>query len=129
MCLLNLNCPTPTGHEDATEDFGIYEFVSIPGKMESAQVECVPRCEPTTFACFSAEADCAELSLNFAVWLHPPSPPRRRHAGPWPVWSRPRTGTPPSMTSSDTFQRLSQFAQVTGEMMRNLRSFHLNFLV
>lgn len=27
-----------TGHEDATEDFGIYEFVSIPGKMESAQV-------------------------------------------------------------------------------------------
>ncbi|KAG7245034.1 hypothetical protein INR49_023600 [Caranx melampygus] len=29
-----------TGHEDATEDFGIYEFVSIPGKMESAQVSC-----------------------------------------------------------------------------------------
>jgi len=27
-----------TGHEDATEDFGIYEFVSVPGKMESAQV-------------------------------------------------------------------------------------------
>lgn len=27
-----------TGHMDATEDFGIYEFVSIPGKMESAQV-------------------------------------------------------------------------------------------
>lgn len=27
-----------TGHEDATEDFGIYEFVSIPGKMESTQV-------------------------------------------------------------------------------------------
>ncbi|XP_029369875.1 HEPACAM family member 2 [Echeneis naucrates] len=29
-----------SGHEDATEDFGIYEFVSIPGKMESAQVSC-----------------------------------------------------------------------------------------
>ncbi|KAF7656564.1 hypothetical protein LDENG_00039450 [Lucifuga dentata] len=28
------------GHEDATEDFGIYEFVSIPGKMESAQASC-----------------------------------------------------------------------------------------
>lgn len=41
MCLLNLSCP-PKGHEDATEDFGIYEFVSIPGKMESAQVEHVP---------------------------------------------------------------------------------------
>lgn len=27
------------GHEDATEDFGIYEFVSVPGKMESTQVE------------------------------------------------------------------------------------------
>ena len=40
MCLLNFSC-LPTGHEDATEDFGIYEFVSIPGKMESAQVECV----------------------------------------------------------------------------------------
>uniref|UniRef100_A0A4W4H524 Ig-like domain-containing protein n=1 Tax=Electrophorus electricus TaxID=8005 RepID=A0A4W4H524_ELEEL len=26
-----------SGHEDATEDFGIYEFVTIPGKMESAQ--------------------------------------------------------------------------------------------
>ncbi|XP_068567177.1 HEPACAM family member 2 isoform X2 [Cebidichthys violaceus] len=25
---------------DATEDFGIYEFVSIPGKMESAQASC-----------------------------------------------------------------------------------------
>lgn len=64
MCLLNLNCP-PTGHEDATEDFGIYEFVSIPGKMESAQVERVPRCAPTGFACISAE----ELSLNFPVCL------------------------------------------------------------
>ncbi|KAM9383838.1 HEPACAM family member 2 [Pholidichthys leucotaenia] len=29
-----------SGHEDATEDFGIYEFVSIPGKMESAQASC-----------------------------------------------------------------------------------------
>ena len=29
---------TLTGHEDATEDVGIYEFVSIPGKMESTQV-------------------------------------------------------------------------------------------
>uniref|UniRef100_A0A3Q3XJ16 Ig-like domain-containing protein n=1 Tax=Mola mola TaxID=94237 RepID=A0A3Q3XJ16_MOLML len=29
-----------TGHEDATEDFGIYEFVSIPGKMESTQASC-----------------------------------------------------------------------------------------
>ncbi|XP_028252750.1 HEPACAM family member 2 isoform X2 [Parambassis ranga] len=28
------------GHEDATEDFGIYEFVSIPGKMDSAQASC-----------------------------------------------------------------------------------------
>ncbi|RXN26505.1 HEPACAM family member 2-like protein [Labeo rohita] len=26
-----------TGHEDATEDFGIYEFVSVPGKMDSTQ--------------------------------------------------------------------------------------------
>ncbi|XP_023832408.1 HEPACAM family member 2-like isoform X1 [Salvelinus sp. IW2-2015] len=29
--------PHCSGHEDATEDFGIYEFVSIPGKMESTQ--------------------------------------------------------------------------------------------
>ncbi|KAM8884246.1 HEPACAM family member 2 [Synchiropus picturatus] len=29
-----------SGHEDATEDFGIYEFVSVPGKMESAQASC-----------------------------------------------------------------------------------------
>ncbi len=27
------------GHEDATEDFGIYEFVSVPGKMDSTQVK------------------------------------------------------------------------------------------
>lgn len=87
MCLLNLNCP-PTGHEDATEDFGIYEFVSIPGKMESAQVERVPR--------FCTNRICMlELSLNFPVCL---PPPRRRHADPWPVSSRPRTCTPPSMT-------------------------------
>ncbi|XP_072226316.1 HEPACAM family member 2 [Leuresthes tenuis] len=32
--------PHRSGHEDATEDFGIYEFVSIPGKMESTQVSC-----------------------------------------------------------------------------------------
>ncbi|KAK2921194.1 HEPACAM family member 2 [Channa argus] len=32
--------PPRSGHEDATEDFGIYEFVSIPGKMESAQASC-----------------------------------------------------------------------------------------
>lgn len=32
--------PYRSGHEDATEDFGIYEFISIPGKMESAQVSC-----------------------------------------------------------------------------------------
>ncbi|CAG5891199.1 unnamed protein product [Menidia menidia] len=32
--------PHRSGHEDATEDFGIYEFVSIPGKMESAQMSC-----------------------------------------------------------------------------------------
>ncbi|XP_034560552.1 HEPACAM family member 2 [Notolabrus celidotus] len=32
--------PHRSGHEDATEDFGIYEFVSIPGKMESAQDSC-----------------------------------------------------------------------------------------
>lgn len=31
-----------TGHEDATEDFGIYEFVSIPGKTESTQVFSQP---------------------------------------------------------------------------------------
>ncbi|KAG7458197.1 hypothetical protein MATL_G00235530 [Megalops atlanticus] len=29
--------PHLSGHEDATEDFGIYEFVSIPGKAESTQ--------------------------------------------------------------------------------------------
>uniref|UniRef100_A0A672JXB3 HEPACAM family member 2-like n=1 Tax=Sinocyclocheilus grahami TaxID=75366 RepID=A0A672JXB3_SINGR len=29
-----------SGHEDATEDFGIYEFVSVPGKMESTQASC-----------------------------------------------------------------------------------------
>ncbi|ROL48660.1 HEPACAM family member 2 [Anabarilius grahami] len=29
-----------TGHEDAAEDFGIYEFVSVPGKMESTQASC-----------------------------------------------------------------------------------------
>lgn len=92
----------PTGHEDATEDFGIYEFVSIPGKMESTQVERAPRCVLAGFACFSAEADSAELRLNFSVCL---PLTRRRRAGPSPVWSRPRTCTPPSMTSSDTFQR------------------------
>ncbi|XP_060948425.1 HEPACAM family member 2 isoform X2 [Limanda limanda] len=32
--------PHRSGHEDATEDFGIYEFVSIPGKIESTQVSC-----------------------------------------------------------------------------------------
>ncbi|XP_028316782.1 HEPACAM family member 2 [Gouania willdenowi] len=32
--------PHRSGHEDATEDFGIYEFVSIPGKMDSAQASC-----------------------------------------------------------------------------------------
>ncbi|XP_029976834.1 HEPACAM family member 2 isoform X2 [Salarias fasciatus] len=32
--------PHRSGHEDATEDFGIYEFVSIPGKSESAQASC-----------------------------------------------------------------------------------------
>ncbi|XP_062842143.1 HEPACAM family member 2 [Trichomycterus rosablanca] len=30
----------PSGHEDATEDFGIYEFVSIPGRAESIQASC-----------------------------------------------------------------------------------------
>ncbi|KAJ8403114.1 hypothetical protein AAFF_G00360300 [Aldrovandia affinis] len=29
--------PHLSGHEDATEDFGIYEFVTIPGKAESTQ--------------------------------------------------------------------------------------------
>ncbi|XP_054914898.1 HEPACAM family member 2 [Poeciliopsis prolifica] len=29
-----------SGHEDAAEDFGIYEFVSIPGKMDSTQSSC-----------------------------------------------------------------------------------------
>ncbi|CAI5690425.1 unnamed protein product [Oreochromis niloticus] len=32
--------PHRSGHEDATEDFGIYEFVSIPGKTESTQASC-----------------------------------------------------------------------------------------
>ncbi|XP_076005821.1 HEPACAM family member 2 [Genypterus blacodes] len=32
--------PHLSGHEDATEDFGIYEFISIPGKMESTQASC-----------------------------------------------------------------------------------------
>ncbi|XP_051928177.1 HEPACAM family member 2 isoform X1 [Hippocampus zosterae] len=32
--------PHRSGHEDASEDFGIYEFVSMPGKMESAQASC-----------------------------------------------------------------------------------------
>ncbi|KAM4549841.1 HEPACAM family member 2 isoform 2-T2 [Fundulus diaphanus] len=32
--------PQRSGHEDATEDFGIYEFVSVPGKMESTQASC-----------------------------------------------------------------------------------------
>ncbi|XP_030644385.1 HEPACAM family member 2 [Chanos chanos] len=32
--------PHRSGHEDATEDFGIYEFVAIPGKMESTQASC-----------------------------------------------------------------------------------------
>ncbi|KAB5530831.1 hypothetical protein PHYPO_G00133870 [Pangasianodon hypophthalmus] len=32
--------PEQKGHEDATEDFGIYEFVSIPGRMESRQASC-----------------------------------------------------------------------------------------
>ncbi|XP_061681600.1 HEPACAM family member 2 [Syngnathoides biaculeatus] len=32
--------PHRSGHEDATEDFGIYEFVSVPGKMESTQASC-----------------------------------------------------------------------------------------
>lgn len=35
-----------SGHEDATEDFGIYEFVSIPGKMESAQVFYMTKFKP-----------------------------------------------------------------------------------
>lgn len=55
-----------TGHEDATEDFGIYEFVSIPGKMESTQVL-------TGFACFSAEADSAELRFELFC-VSPPHP-------------------------------------------------------
>ncbi|XP_043994258.1 HEPACAM family member 2 [Gambusia affinis] len=32
--------PHRSGHEDAAEDFGIYEFVSIPGKMDSTQASC-----------------------------------------------------------------------------------------
>ncbi|XP_057683164.1 HEPACAM family member 2 [Corythoichthys intestinalis] len=32
--------PHRSGHEDATEDFGIYEFVAIPGRMEPAQASC-----------------------------------------------------------------------------------------
>lgn len=45
MCIYNRpfteqKRPHRSGHEDATEDFGIYEFVSIPGKSESAQASC-----------------------------------------------------------------------------------------
>ncbi|XP_014849695.1 PREDICTED: HEPACAM family member 2 [Poecilia mexicana] len=32
--------PHRSGHEDAADDFGIYEFVSIPGKMDSTQSSC-----------------------------------------------------------------------------------------
>lgn len=32
-----------SGHEDAAEDFGIYEFVSLPSRAESAQVLSVPQ--------------------------------------------------------------------------------------
>ncbi|KAA8585972.1 hypothetical protein FQN60_007541 [Etheostoma spectabile] len=40
LFFLRRTCHPKRGHEDATEDFGIYEFVSIPGKMESAQASC-----------------------------------------------------------------------------------------
>ncbi|CAG11127.1 unnamed protein product [Tetraodon nigroviridis] len=40
LFLIRRTCHPKRGHEDATEDFGIYEFVSIPGKMESAQASC-----------------------------------------------------------------------------------------
>ncbi|CAL8371993.1 unnamed protein product [Boreogadus saida] len=32
--------PHLSGHEDATEDFGIYEFVAVSGLMESTQASC-----------------------------------------------------------------------------------------
>ncbi|KAL2080031.1 hypothetical protein ACEWY4_023824 [Coilia grayii] len=32
--------PHRSGHEDATEDFGIYEFVAVPGRMDSTQTSC-----------------------------------------------------------------------------------------
>ncbi|XP_076157856.1 HEPACAM family member 2 isoform X1 [Alosa pseudoharengus] len=32
--------PHRSGHEDATEDFGIYEFVAIPGRLDSTQASC-----------------------------------------------------------------------------------------
>ncbi|KAF3833760.1 hypothetical protein F7725_024964 [Dissostichus mawsoni] len=40
LFFLKRTCSPKRGHEDATEDFGIYEFVSVPGKMESAQASC-----------------------------------------------------------------------------------------
>ncbi|XP_067112074.1 HEPACAM family member 2 [Osmerus mordax] len=49
--------PHSSGHEDATEDFGIYEFVSLPGNMEStlassrslAHLESVPDLHTTIY--------------------------------------------------------------------------------
>ncbi|CAL8296334.1 unnamed protein product [Lota lota] len=38
--LMEQKRPHQSGHEDATEDFGIYEFVAVPGKMESTQASC-----------------------------------------------------------------------------------------
>lgn len=71
MCLLTWVC-APTGHEDATEDFGIYEFVSIPGKMESAQVERRP--------CLCTQPDLHALLLKLlaqsCVWIFPCLPPQ-----------------------------------------------------
>lgn len=43
---MNLYHSLLLGHEDATEDFGIYEFVSIPGKMESREVSRLFRLFP-----------------------------------------------------------------------------------
>uniref|UniRef100_A0A3B4GVA5 HEPACAM family member 2 n=1 Tax=Pundamilia nyererei TaxID=303518 RepID=A0A3B4GVA5_9CICH len=40
LFFLRRTCHPKRGHEDATEDFGIYEFVSIPGKTESTQASC-----------------------------------------------------------------------------------------
>lgn len=54
-----------TGHEDATEDFGIYEFVSIPGKMESTQVFTMQESQ-LVFYCWTAKFEFSFVSISQA---------------------------------------------------------------